>query len=537
MPGVCEVVVDVDVVVANGTVVDGTGEPRFAADVGMRDGRIVAVRPSGRADLRGVATIDAAGLVVAPGFVDSNTHADWVLTCPQRDQLLASMVRQGVTTVVGGGCGFSPAPLDPARVDELSSLTGFLHDGDYRFGWTSFEEFADACARPAPPLNVALMVGQQALRCAVAGTRPGPLDGGELARLRALVRDALHSGAIGVSGNVGFVPGSYADRAELKVLAEESAAAGVVMAVHARAYTRVAAGYGLRPGPAHHIRAVRELLELARGTGVRLQISHLAVVGRRAWPSTSAVLDAINTADADVGFDVIPYPVGVGPLQMIFPPWAVPDLTDGRVGAWTRARVTALAGLQRRLVGLEPDDLQLLRTAVPELAQLSGLDFAAIATRLGTSPVGAELEIARRARLAGTVAIHAFSGDATDDAPLRRLLTDLRAAVISNAALTATGVPNPAAYGAFPRLLGHYSRDVGLFPLEEAVRRATSLPADRLGLRDVGRIAEGHRADLVILDPATVADFGWPDRPVGPPTGIHAVLVAGRPAFRAVATA
>lgn len=387
--------------------------------------------------------------------------------------------------------------------------------------------------QPNLPLNVALMVGQQALRCAVAGTRAGPLDRRELTHLRALVRDALDSGAIGVSGNVGFVPGVYADQAELRVLAEEAAAAGAVMSVHARAYTRMAPGYGLRPGPPHHIRAVRELVKLARRTGVRMQISHLAVVGRRAWPSARAVLDVFDAADADVGFDVVPYPVGVGPLQMIFPSWAVPVLASGRADKWTRARITALARLQRRLVGLDHADLQLLGTAVPDLEPLSGLDFAAIAARLGTSPVEAEVEVARRARLAGIVAIQAFSGDATDDAPLRQLLGHPRAAVISNAALTAAGVPNPAAYGAFPRLLGRYARDHAVFPLEEAIRRATSLPADRMGLRDVGRIAEGYRADLVILDPATVADFGWPDYPAGPPAGIHGVLIAGRPALLA----
>jgi N-acyl-D-aspartate/D-glutamate deacylase len=523
-------VVDVDVVVANGAVVDGTGLPRFRADIGIRDGRIVAVSRSADADLHAATRIDATGLVVAPGFVDSNTHADWVLTSPRRDALLASLVAQGVTTVVGGGCGFSPAPVDPRYREDLHGLTGFLHDPEYPFGWTSFGEFSQACRRPDLPVNVALLVGQQALRCAVAGTRPGPLTTRELARLRSLTREALRSGAQGVSGNVGFVPGVYADHAELEVLAEEAAAAGVVLAVHARAYTRLAPAYGLRPGPAHHIRAVRELVGLARRTGVRLQISHLAVAGRRAWPSVDAVLDELDAADADVGFDVIPYPVGVGPLQMIFPPWAVRSLAAGRVDGWTRARIVALAALQRRLIGLGPDDLQLLDSTVPELRPLSGLTFTSIGTRLGCSPAQAQMEIARRTRLAGTVAVHAFSGDATGDAPLRRLLAHPNAAVVSNAALSGTGAANPAAYGAFPRLLGHHAREHRVFPLEEAIRRVTSLPAHRIGLRDVGRIAEHYRADLVLFDPAAISDAGWPEHPAGPPVGIDRVLIAGRSA-------
>ena len=523
---------DVDVVVANGVVVDGTASPRFPADIGIRDGRIVAVSRNADVDLRAATTIDATGLVVAPGFVDSNTHADWVLTSPRRDALLAPLVAQGVTTVVGGGCGFSPAPVDPAHIEELRGLTGFLHDPGYRFAWSSFGEFTQACRRPEPPVNVALLVGQQALRCAVAGSRPGSLTASELARLRTLTREALQSGAQGVSGNIGFVPGEYADQAELEVLAGEAAAAGVVLAVHARAYTRLAPTSGLRPGPAHHIRAIRELVELARRTGVRLQISHVAVAGRRAWPSVDEVLAELDTADADVGFDVIPYPVGVGPLQMMFPPWAVPALAAGRVNAWTRARLVALAALQRRLVGLDPDDLQLLNTTEPGLEPLFGLTFTSIANRLGRSPERAEIEIARRTRLAGTVAVHAFNGDAIDDSPLRRLLAHPNAAVISNAALTDTGAPNPASYGAFPRLLGHHARNHSVFPLEEAIRRITSLPADRIGLRDVGRIAEHYRADLVLFDPACISDAGWPENPAGPPVGIDQVLIAGRSARR-----
>ncbi len=526
---------DVDLVVAHGDVVDGTGAARFRADIGVRDGRVVAVRRPQDGEPRGSATVDASGLVVTPGFVDTNTHADWAVTMPGADQLLSPMLLQGVTTVVGGGCGFSPAPVEPARLAVLEGLSQPLRPEGHEFGWVSFGEFVDACARRPLLVNVALMVGQQALRCAVAGTRPGPLSTAELAKMRGLAQAALDAGAVGVSANTGFVPGVYAGRHELRMLAEESAAAGGVFAAHARAYTRLSPAYPPLPWPEHHVRAVRELIAVARDTGVRMQVSHLGMVGRRTWQSAPTLLREIDraaAAGADVGFDVVPYPLGVGPMQMVFPPWAVSGLARGELGTWARLRLGVLSRLQARLVGVGFGDVQLMGHVPPDLKPLQGLDFVAIATRLGVTPLAAQLEIARRTRLGAAVAVHTFSGDEHDDTPLRLLLAHPRCAVVSNAAVTSGGEPNPAAHGAFPRLLGRYTRELRLFSLEEAVRRATSLPADRVGLPDVGRIGEGQRADLLVIDPATVADGGWRRHPGGVPAGIHAVLVGGQVAAR-----
>jgi N-acyl-D-amino-acid deacylase len=217
---------------------------------------------------------------------------------------------------------------------------------------------------------------------------------------------------------------------------------------------------------------------------------------------------------------------------MVFPPWAVEELQEGRLSRRTWMRLRALSALQPHVLGLGFDDIELLRSVDDRVAELAGLDFAEIARRLGQSPIEAQIAVARRSRLGAAVALSGFSGDETDERPLEALLAHRDAAVVSNAALTISGTSNPAAHGAFPRFLGRFVRQRRTLTLEEAVRRATSLPADRLGLGDVGRITEGARADVVVFDPAVVDDAGWPDRPAGPPAGIDVVILGGRVAAR-----
>lgn len=216
------------------------------------------------------------------------------------------------------------------------------------------------------------------------------------------------------------------------------------------------------------------------------------------------------------------------PYRLVFPSWAVEELQEGRLGRRTWLRLRVLSALQPHALGLGFDDVRLLRSADNRASELTGLDFSEIARRWGQSPIEAQIAVARESRLGAAVALSGFSGDETNEEPLGMLLRHKDAAVASNAAFTVNGTANPAAYGAFPRLLGRFVRDRRTLSLEEAVRRATSLPADRLGLGGIGRIIEGARADVVVFDPAIVADSGWPERPAAPSVGIDTVILNGR---------
>lgn len=312
-----------DLVIAGGTVVDGTGAPRYRADVGVSNGRISAIRRDAGAQLRAATIVDATAKVVAPGFIDSNSHADWVLPRPDDAGLLAPLLLQGITTVVGGGCGYSPAPVVPGAEASLDRLAGFLHEASFAYRWSSLAEMLSVLDADRPLVNAAFLVGHNTIRNAVLGMRRGAPGDGELRTMQKMTRQALRDGAVGLSANLGFRPGAYADDEELLALAGVVAEEGGTCSVHGRAYTWISSSYPPFGAP-HNLRAVRDLIEIARRSHARLQVSHVLLAGRRTWrtsPRVLAELDGAGAKGADVGFDAVPYTVGNGPIELIFPPW------------------------------------------------------------------------------------------------------------------------------------------------------------------------------------------------------------------------
>lgn len=517
-----------ELVITGGTVVDGTGRPPFRADVGIGRGRIAAVEPAAR--LTGDEVLDATGLVVTPGFVDVDSHVDWAVARGDLDAL-GRWTRQGVTTAIGGACGFSAAPVLPGGADAVARAARFLYDGAFAPAWGTFAEFLSAVAARGLPLSVGFLVGQNTIAAQAAACGRGREP---LAVLLEETREALRAGALGFSANAATLRGIVRGPSDLAAVAAAVAAEDALLAVHARAYTRIYPGYGRSAsrGPAN-VRAVRDLAALARGTGVRLHVLHLAAAGRRTWSTVPALLGAIDAARADgvdVGFDAAPHGTAVGPILFAFPEWFASGF-PARTGRAKLAALRATAVLQRVLLGLGFDDLRLRQApGEPALAALEGRSFAEIGRRLGVHPIVSQVELARRAGMTGaSVLFGAMSADARDDTALRAVLAHPHCCIGTNAASTATGPQNPSVTDAFPRFLGRYVRELRLVRLEEAVRRMTSLPADRAGVRGVGRVAAGLRADLVVLDLATVGGAKDPESPTAAPTGIRAVLVSGVP--------
>jgi N-acyl-D-amino-acid deacylase len=523
---------DLDVAITNGTVIDGTGRARFRADLGIRDGRIVAISP-GEA-VSGRETIDAAGLIVAPGFIDLHSHSDWILPLPDHPATLAPLLLQGVTTLVTGQCGFSPAPVTEESIPLQDGSSDPMRDGAFPYRWRSFAEFLDALEHDGVMLNVACLVGHGALRYAAMGPKadtaaaPAP---DEIEALCRLTRHALREGAFGFSAGLAYAPGVFASNDELLPLLRITAEEGGLFAVHGRAYTWVSPFYKpMIGGTPHNVRSTGELLELARRAGARLQLSHLIFVGRRTWRTYRTVLDRIEQAAAeglDVAFDAYPYTLGNSTINVVMPAWFLDGFARNINDPRALRRLKREIDLLRWTLGMSYPDIFLLWGRAAELEGLEGLDIAAIARRLGLPPFEAYIHIARVSDGKARILLGTYSGHGEREGPLRAVLAQPRCAFMTDTIVTRRGRHNPASFGTYPRILGHYSRDLGLFSLEEAVRRMTSFPAERAGLEGVGRIAEGAWADLVLFDPDTVSDHATRERPDLPPSGIRAVLIGG----------
>jgi N-acyl-D-amino-acid deacylase len=524
-----------DRVIREGQVVDGTGRARYRADIGILGGRIAVI--SAREPLAGREVLDAAGRVVAPGFIDVHSHAEWVLPLEDHPRILAPLLEQGITTLVTGNCGFSPAPVTDRSVPILDDFSEMLRAGTFPYRWRSVSEFLNVLEGNGVLLNTAFLAGHGTLRYAVMGKRGGAPEPEEMESLSRLARKALEQGAFGVSAGLAYAPGVFSRNEELRVLLRQVAEAGGLFTVHGRAYTWASPFY--RPlllGPPHNLRSVRELIRLAHETGVRLQLSHQIFVGRRTWRTHRAVLREIERAadsGLDVALDAFPYTVGNSTVSVVFPEWFLEGFQRNVNDPRALARLRRESRVFLWILGFGFRDIRLLWGAVPELEPLEGLDFAAMARRLGMTEFETYMHVARLSGGKARILLGTYSGDEEGhEGPLRAVLSHPLCAFMTDTILTGRGRNNPASFGAFPRVLGQYSRDRKLFPLEEAVRRMTSFPAERVGLKGVGRVEEGGWADLVIFDPETVRDNTTPDRVEARPAGIHAVVLSGHVVVR-----
>lgn len=510
-----------DLVIANARVVDGTGAASFFGSVAVCAGRIAEV--TGGNARKAARTIDVAGQVVAPGFVDVHTHSDFTLPVrPQAD----AMLRQGVTTQVVGNCGFSPFPVSPETLDEWRAASSFI-DGGLAWGeWDDAASYMEYLQRARPACNVAVLIGHGAVRVAVMGFEERSPTDRERERMRHMIAEALTAGAVGMSTGLTYAPGTYATPAELVLLARDVGRSGGFYATHIRSE-----GNNL-------LRAVDEALDIGRQAGVPVQISHLKALGRTNWPLVDGALEKLDAAVAsgsDVMADQYPYTAGSTTLTVHVPPWV---LREGTAGMQVHLRNASTRGLIRsQILAQHPDDRRAgLREFEPEnlrLAQLppgtdaawEGLSVSEVAELRGEEAVDTLLYLLEVGGGGVLTTVHRLSEDR-----VRQIMAHRAVAIASDGWTlhpSAGGIPHPRSYGTYARVLGHYVRDEKVLALEEAVRKMTSLPARRLRGFGLGRIEPGLRADLVVFDPDAIADHATFEAPHRFSTGVSHVLVNG----------
>ena len=504
-----------NVVLRGATVIDGTGRPRFAADVAVDGDRIAAV---GR-DLAapGVDQFDVRGLVLAPGFVDIHSHTDLgLLVNPNAE----SKIRQGVTTEIAGQDGSSIGPWTDRQFEGTRDRYRAQYGVELDF--RDLAGFFRRLTRDAGSVNVASMVGAGTVRANVIGSDDRPATEAELGRMVALVREALGAGACGVSSGLEYIPGAFASLDELVALARPLHGTGLPYASH------------MRNEDDQLFAAIEEALNVGRMANVPVQISHLKAQGRRNWWKAEDALAMIEHARADgidVTFDRYPYVAYSTGLNSLFPIWAREGGTDAFLGRLSDQATMAAIELEVRdkVAKLGSwDAVQITSTTADTVRWARGRKLGELAKEQGVEPYELLLRVTREDRGRAGMVGFGMSEENTElilSHPLGMVCSDAGARATYGA--LSSGTPHPRAYGSFPRVLGHYSRDRGLFGLETAIRKFTAMPADKLRLSGRGRIVEGGFADLVAFDPDTVADNATFENPHQYPTGIPHVMVNG----------
>src|SRR5581483_10274619 len=365
-----------DLVLENGTIFDGTGRAGFAGSVGVTEGRIAAV-----GDLAGAEaarSVDCRGKAVAPGFIDMHSHSDWVLPQPDHADVLAPLLEQGITTIVAGNCGCSPAPYLDANAALLPQIGRMLHDRDLDYGWSGMASYLAALEQRGLSLNVAQLVGHGTVRAAVKGSDPRPASPEELARMADLVRSSLDEGAIGLSTGLGYAPGIFADTDELVAVSKPLAERRGVYTSHARSY--IALGLFAHPDrPPSNLTALDETAAIWRAHGVKVQHSHLIFVGDTTWPTTDRVLehlDRLLDEGVDIACDAFPYVGGNTTLVVFLPPWALKDIRGSVTDPESRSRLVSGLDFVLPSLGMRWDDTQILWVPKQERREYEGKTVA-----------------------------------------------------------------------------------------------------------------------------------------------------------------
>jgi len=522
--------VECDWKLAGGTVIDGSGAPPVGADVAMSDGVVTAV-----GDLSSLAsrrTLDCTGKTVTPGFIDIHSHADWLLPEIDHGTLVEPFVRQGMTSLVAGNCGFSPAPLTSLNEHAALESSRLVVDRAIALGWRTMKEFLDVLERGGVSLNVAQLVGHGTVRAAVSGPlEPAAPSEAELRQMERLARTALDDGCVGISSGLGYPPGIFARHEELVAFAGWAARAGKLFTSHLKAYSWISGAYETDPEvEPHNLAAIAEILRVGEAVGARLQVSHLIFVGRGTWPSHPDAIERIERARAaglDVAFDAFPYTAGNTTASVIFPAAMLPHLEDILADPAQRAALHAFAEATFARIGFGLADIQIMHANVPRWNEYDGLRVTEAAEREGMDPFDFYCRLVIESHRNARVLIHTYSGDRDREDALRAVLRHPLCTIETDTFVTRHGHQNPASYGTFPRVLSTYVR-AGLFPLEEAVRKMTGAAAERLGWKDRGWVRPGCAADLVVLDTARLRDTASLDAPARFPTGIDHVFINGR---------
>ncbi|MBN2080195.1 MAG: amidohydrolase family protein [Spirochaetes bacterium] len=513
-----------------GLIVDGAGGRPYVGDLLVNGAVIEEVTPnelifSGR-------SVDCSGKVIAPGFIDMHSHMDWVLPLSDQPGLSSPFTAQGVTTFVTGNCGFGVAGFLPRSrhrdfiETRMRGLTGMT-----RLEWDSMDQYFTLLKKQGITHNMMNLAGHGTSRMSIRGFDPTPLKKDEMKSLLGLLDESMEQGASGVSFGLQYEPGIFATDEEMLEIARLVKRRDGIVTIHMKAYSSLSPTYPLVPyGKEHNLLAIHEAIDLARKTGVRLQLSHLIFVGSRSWDTCGealAIIDRARREGLDVQFDTYSYHCGTSIINVVLPAWflgRVPEVYDDRKAL---LRLEAEFRVIKWLLGFGYEDIQITHAGTPELDEYNGMFLGDIAKKRKMGQFENFIDISKRSGGRARVLNHRYSNLEN----IFELMRHPASLFMTDAVVASEGVQNPGAFGNFPRFL-MYARDKRIISLEEAVKKMTGASAGRFGMKKRGMLKKGYAADITVFDWQRVRDNNTDLQTDRTPDGIEAVFINGRQVLR-----
>ncbi|MCW4049384.1 MAG: D-aminoacylase [Candidatus Bathyarchaeota archaeon] len=515
-----------EIIIKNGRIIDGAGNPWYHGEVAVSDGKIKKI--SHRIEVEAKRIIDASGLIIVPGFIDAHSHGDHSALV---HRAMENLIHQGITSIVAGQCGSTPAPMsDKSRAQAQKRLDAWLPEGyALEITWSSFDEYLKLMEKEGLGPNIAHVVGHGAIRAAAMGYEARDPTGTELEAMRKLTEEAMESGAYGLSTGLIYPPGIYAKTPEIIELAKVAAKYGGIYDSHIRGEGRSL------------MSSLKEALEIGEKAGIPVQISHHKIASKSIWGQsveTLRMFEEVRARGVDVTVDQYPYKAGSTSLMTLLPPWAhdggneaaLERLGDTELRKKMRKEIEeGIPGWENFAGELGWENVYVTSVKTDENKAVEGMNLVEIKEHRGVKDEFTALYelLLEEEGAAGMVIFYGEEGDVKRimQSPLHMVGTDAGACNIEGP--FRKGKPHPRHYGTYPKILGLYVREEKTLRLEEAIRKMTSFPAQRFGILDRGILRPGMWADVTILNHETVIDNSTYKEPHQFPTGIDYVIVNG----------
>lgn len=504
-----------DIVIRDAAIYDGSGQDPISGDLAIQGDTISAVGQCENGNARRV--IDGRGLAVAPGFIDIHGHSDYYLLI---NPTAEAKVKQGITTDVGGNCGYAAAPVGGSEIEERRKL--YKEQFGLELPFSRLDEYFKHMEDIGISLNYAHLIGHNTVRASVMGGSSRPANPDDLSRMESIIEEAMEEGAFGLSTGLVYAPACFADRSELETLCRASARHGGLLATH------------MRSEGAQLLEAIEEVIGVAREADLPLQISHLKTAGEGNWEKLDSAFELIESARAngqDVTCDRYPYIASNTHLSALLPDWVHDGQPQEKVARLLdpEIRVRIQSELRKKYSADYWGKVLISRVLTEANRSCEGRTVAQIAEEKKTGPIEAMMNLLAEEKLQVEILIFMMNED-----NMRRILkkdyvmVGSDSGALSHEPPLGVGRPHPRNFGTFPAVLGNLARDEGLFPLAEAIRKMTLAPCRRLGIHDRGVLAPKMKADIVLFDPERILDRCTYEAPIAYPAGIHMVLVNGK---------